>query len=536
MGYTLLEDDKPKRNSGGYVLLPDSPVAQQPAEHGAIASALAGAGKGFGSTMLNLQEYVGKGLRGLGADTAGNWLVNDAESGKQKLEAELAPYKTAHPMAAGGGALGGEIVATLPVGGVLAKGASLVPAVANKAPGLVSAIRSGGFTTGAPAATNLGGRLADFGARMTGGAITGGAAAGLVNQDDAGTGALIGGALPVAGKTVAAAFGSAGRALRGAAVTPEVRGLAQRAADLGIDVPADRIVNSRPLNAIASSLNYVPFSGRAATEATMQSQLNRALSRTFGQDSDNVTGALRTARGELGAQFDRVLQRNQVQVDAPFLDALAQADQRAQAELGSDGARVIRNQIDEILTKGSTGAIDGQAAYNIKRTLDRIGNRNSPEAYYASDLRRDLMDALNRSLSPEDAAAFATTRKQYGNMLSLEKLAQNGVDGDVSIARLANMKNIGNPDLQELADISAQFLKAREGQHGAAQRVGIGGLMTILGGPAGLAAGVAAGRATNSALNSKTARNLLLEQVQGATADPELMQLLYRSAPVLGNQ
>jgi hypothetical protein len=146
------------------------------------------------------------------------------------------------------------------------------------------------------------------------------------------------------------------------------------------------------------------------------------------------------------------------------------------------------------------------------------------------------MGALNRSLPPGEATAFATTRQQYGNMLSLEKLAQNGVDGDVSIARLANMKNIGNPDLQELADISAQFLKAREGQHGAAQRVGIGGLMTMLGGPAGLATGVAAGRATNSALNSKTARGLLMNQIQASTPSPGLLQMLYTSAPVIGSQ
>jgi hypothetical protein len=433
---------------------------------------------------------------------------------------------------------------TLPVGGVIASGLSKVPALATRAPALINAVRTSGFTTGAPAATTMAGKAADLAVRSAGGAITGGASAALVDPNEGLSGAVIGAALPGATKAVGAGARAAGNKLlsmvRGGAVSPEVAALARRAGELGIDVPADRIADSRPLNALAASLNYVPFSGRAGTERKMQDQLNRALSRTFGQDSDNVTSALRAARGQLGGEFDRVLQGNQVQVDTPFLDALAQADQRAHAELGTDGARVIRNQIDEIMSKGAGGAIDGQAAYNIKRTLDRIGRRNSPEAYYASDLRRDLMDALNRSLTPEDAAAFATTRKQYGNMLSLEKLAQNGVDGDVSIARLANMKNIGNDDLQELADISAQFLKAREGQHGAAQRAGIGGLTALLGGPGGLAATVAAGRATNTALNSNalkglimgqpaTARNRLLELI----ANPDVQQLGYRAAPLM---
>jgi hypothetical protein len=51
---------------------------------------------------------------------------------------------------------------------------------------------------------------------------------------------------------------------------------------------------------------------------------------------------------------------------------------------------------------------------------------------------------LNRSLGPDEAAAFAKVRQQYGNMLDLEGIAQNGAEGGVSIAKLANMKNINN--------------------------------------------------------------------------------------------
>jgi hypothetical protein len=255
-----------------------------------------------------------------------------------------------------------------------------------------------------------------------------------------------------------------------------------------------------------------------------------------------VTAALRKAREELGGEFDRVLQQNTVRVDDAFLDTLVEAEKRADAELGTDGAKIVKTQINEILSKASeTGEVSGQAAYNIKKTLDRIGKRNSPEAYYASDLKRDLMEALNRSMAPEDAAAFAKTRQRYGNMLTLDKLAQNGVDGDVSIARIANMKNIGNKDLQELADISAQFLKAREGQHGAAQRTGIGGLMALLGGPAGLVTGVAAGRATNTALNSNRLKGMIMGQPAAGSnrlldliTNPQLRQLGYRAAPVVG--
>lgn len=444
------------------------------------------------------------------------------------------------------GRVTGNVVATAPVGGALAGAAraALPAALAIRGAPVLNAIASAGMRTGSPAAATLAGKAADLGVRSVGGAITGGASAALVDPEHAGTGAVIGAALPGALKVVGAGAKYVGGKLldaaRGSAVGQDVAQLAVRAKELGIDVPADRIANSKPLNAIAASLNYIPGSGRAATERTMQNQLNRALSKTFGQDTENVTMGLRQARSTLGGEFDRVLQSNTVRIDEPFLNALVQADGRAAAELGNDGAKVIKNQIEEILQKASTtGSIDGQAAYNIKKTLDRIGKRNSPEAFYASDLKRDLMEALNRSMSPEDAANFATTRQQYGNMLSLDKLAQNGVDGDVSIARIANMKNIGNKDLQELADISAQFLKPREGQHGAMQRVSLGGLAAVTGYPAALAAGAAGGRVANMALNSNAIKAMVMGQPAGSqnrlldlVTNPKFQQQIYRAAPV----
>lgn len=426
-----------------------------------------------------------------------------------------------------GGKLTGEIAGTMGAGGAVANGvARAAPALAATQRGaqLLQALSTGGMRAG-------GGGV---GVRAVGGGAAGGISAGMVNPEDAGMGAAIGGAFPVAGKALGAAGSAIGRSFAGKPVSPEVANLAQRAKDLGINVPADRLANSRPMNAIAAALNYVPFSGRAATEDAMQSQLNRALSRTFGQDSDNVTKALGAAQSDLGSKFDDVLKNNQVRIDDTFLADLAEAADRAAKELGSDGQRIIQNQIDEIMEKGAQGVIDGQAAYNIKRTLDRIGKRNSPEAHYALDLKKNLMGALDRSLGSQQAQAFAQTRKQYGNMLALDKLAKNGADGDVSIARVANMRNINNPDLQELADISAQFLKPREGQHGAAQRAVAGGLGFTMAGLPGLATGVVAGRAANSALNSNAARNFVLGQPSIPPLPPGLMQLLYRSAPQLG--
>ena len=95
------------------------------------------------------------------------------------------------------------------------------------------------------------------------------------------------------------------------------------------------------------------------------------------------------------------------------------------------------------------------------------------------------MQALERSLGADDAAAFATTRKQYGNMKEIERLAKNGAEGEISAARLANIKGARDQELQDVIDVAAQFVKQREGQHGAAQRVGLGSMATLFGGLAG---------------------------------------------------
>lgn len=469
---------------------------------------------------------------------------NAAQERKAKLGEFYKENADPESLASKGGELASEIAGTAGAGPVVAAGAKAIPIIAKYAPKLVAAIESGGFKLGTPAATTTAGKVADATTRVAGGAITGGASAGLVNPSDATTGAVIGGALPPAVKVA----GAAGKALA-SEVSPEVVALYNKAKSLGIDVPADRITNSKPLNAVASSLNYVPLSGRAGTEEKMASQFNRAVSRTFGQDSDNVTSALRKASTALGDKFELTLKGTGVKADQDLINDLVTNIDKANRELGPDSAKIIGNMADDLMGKiGANGMIDGQAAYNVKKALDRIGSRNSNEAYYAREMKKSLMGALNRSLGPDEAKAFAKVRQEYGNMLDLEGIAQNGAEGGVSIARLANMKNINNQPLQELADIAAQFLKTRESSHGAAQRVAMavtrggllsGGATSAALAPASIplvAGGIAAGRAANTALNSNALKDLMLDQagtaakVHRIAGNKTLRALMYNEA------
>lgn len=105
-----------------------------------------------------------------------------------------------------GGKLGAEILGTSGVGGALAKGAEAVRA----APALVNALRTYGASAGAS------GPVRDIATRTAAGALTGGVSAGLVNPEDAQTGAMIGGSLPIALRTLGV-LGDVGRNVIGGA-------------------------------------------------------------------------------------------------------------------------------------------------------------------------------------------------------------------------------------------------------------------------------------------------------------------------------
>lgn len=104
-----------------------------------------GLGKGLGGLVLGAQRGVGKWYEFLGdavggtapsmsdlvtgnkpkksaLSRAGTWLVNDADAGRAKMTEELAPYKARNPLMAASGEVGGEVLATLPLGGAVLKG------------------------------------------------------------------------------------------------------------------------------------------------------------------------------------------------------------------------------------------------------------------------------------------------------------------------------------------------------------------------------------------------------------------------------
>ena len=181
----------------------DEPTAntttlQDIAQHGknALGGAIRGAGS-IGATLLTPIDALarslndGKPININGYDIAGQDRRTAMDAGLTSAGAdpESWMYK--------GFKLGGEVAGTAGAGGAVANAVSrLAPSAAAAAPAFIQAMRTGGLSTGAKAAPGVAGWAANMAPRIAGGAVSGGVTAGLVNPEDAGTGALIGGALP----------------------------------------------------------------------------------------------------------------------------------------------------------------------------------------------------------------------------------------------------------------------------------------------------------------------------------------------------
>jgi hypothetical protein len=162
---------------------------------------------GFGNVVLGGQRLLGMGLEKVGdvfapdqtlsglvtgqrptnmVQQTGAFLQADAARRLAQSQATVAPFKKEFPVFTGAGELGAEIIGTAPVGGAIAAPLKMIPGAAP----LAQAIRTGGFS---------GGNLAT---RAAGGATLGGATSAIINPDEAATGAIIGGVVPLAAPAV----------------------------------------------------------------------------------------------------------------------------------------------------------------------------------------------------------------------------------------------------------------------------------------------------------------------------------------------
>lgn len=499
------------------------PAADEP---GMLASLAAGAGKGFGQVVLNAQKYAGKGAEMLGAQSAGRWLQEDADQGLRKIAGEFAPYKEANPISAGIGEFGGQMVATAPVGGLLAKGLAKVPGVAAAAPNALEAIRTAGMSAGSAAG------IANPLIRAAGGAITGGVSAGLIDPEQAASGAVVGAVLPGALQAAGKVGGAIGRTLRGPEQSADVAKAVQAARDAGYVIPPTQ---ARPT--LGNRL-LEGFSGKITTaqnaSAKNQAVTNAKAAAAIGLPDDvkitpEVLEDVRRAAGQAYRDVAALPVRPAVQANSLTNTPAAAEINPAQMVFG---LREARN--------------DATAWFNsYARTA-------SPEALQKAKAARSLASSLEKGL--EDYAASVGRADLVPAMVEARTLiakthtiesALNPTTGNIDARKLAARLAKGKPisgDLKEAAEFAGRFPKAAQTveQMGSLPQTspldwGLGGAASALSGNPLMLASVLARPAARSLTLSPVVQNRLIQPAANPLSQlvsPEVAQLGYRAAPV----
>lgn len=458
------------------------------------------------------------------------------------------------------GKLGTEVAGTMGTGSILANGLRAIPVIGRSAAPLANALESAGMSTGA-APTTLIGRAGDMATRIAGGAISGGAQAGLIDPANAKDGALIGGLLPPAVLGAGSIGQGIGRVLRGPAVDPTVLQNARNAQSLGYVIPPTQVrpsLGNRILEGTAGKLSTAQNASAANQEVT-----NRLAREALGASELSPQG-IQAVRDQANAAYTSLGNAGAMATDAAYQQALQKIGQRP-GQFSKDFPELVNKDLDALVQSyaGKTG-FDAQSGLEaIKRLREAQRAANGPMASAAQKtegkvqgkIANALEDVIERNLA---ASGKTDLLKQYRNArqtlakaYDVEK-ALNATSQNVDARLLARQLEKGRPmtgELRQIAEFGQTFPAAAKmpEKMGSLPQFSPLDLFTIPSlaasgaaglGPAGVALGAAVpvARATSryAALSPLVQRGLtkqssVMPGLLESLADP----LLIRSAPVL---
>lgn len=315
----------------------------------------------------------------------------------------------------------------------------------------------------------------------------------------AGIGGGLGAALPLAARGIQKVFtpAAAPRATTQAANTLR---------NEGVELTAGQRTGSKKLRYVESEIG-----GQAAEDITERQgrQFTAAVMRRAGVNADSAEPqVIDAAFGQIGQQFDDLAARNTLIADRAMLQDIGTAlRDYTQNVAQSQQAPVVRNLVGDILAQAQQqgGQLTGAFYKATRSRIDRLARTTmDPELKMAL---RDIVGALDqgmeRSISaanPADLGAWRTVRRQYANMLVIEKAATGAgpqaADGIITPARLRsaaigqNRRAFarGRNEFVDLANAGVSAMTPLP-QSGTAPRLAVRGLTTAIPAVIGATAG-----------------------------------------------
>jgi len=393
-----------------------------------LGGGFAGAGS-LGSTVMQILPTA------LGGDTA----AENVERRKRLEEnARLLLGTDTDSIGYSVGKFGGEALGTAGTGGLLAKGASLLPAITKYAPTVITALQGGS---------------APLMARIGAGAASGYASSALTNLDDGNVGGVIGGSLPI--------VGAATRKLGGAAMGA-LRPLYGSGQDVIIKKSLlDLAENPQALTSAADFKGVIPGSiptsvmtlgdtGLAGLSRTMES-INPAyateLANRKAQQNAARTNFLENLTGNKGKIA--IAEEQRKKITDPLRESILNNIDAV------DANKVIGN-IDNLLKNpDNAGRLSQQALNEFKDDISKYTENGKINAKALYAIRKDINDILDGRLQGERAnLRYASSQlrkvKDYiDNAIDLEsKKVNQSTSTDVGLYSGGKLSTKINPEMQ----------------------------------------------------------------------------------------
>lgn len=293
-------------------------------------------------------------------------------------------------------------------------------------------------------------------------------------------------------------LGGAGTNALAGTVDPHTAQLAATARNaFGIPVSAGEISSNPSVRFANSVVNKLPGSGGVAHHEEMQTNFNRSVSNTFGENAERITPqVMAQARDRIGNVFEGVAQRTPViHADPQLATDLRQTIHNAQSTMSAGEVEPLIRQVQNIagLVDPHSNTITGEIYQNLTKRgtpLDRAMQSPNPNIRNsARDIREALDSAMERSAPPDVVDDLRQARGQWRNLRTIEPLVAKAPTGNISPALLQGRVNTsfkgthgaaygGGGDLKTLSDIGQRFMKEPPSS-GTSER---GLIMHLLGG------------------------------------------------------
>lgn len=211
---------------------------------------------------------------------------------------------------------------------------------------------------------------------------------------------------------------------------------------------AGQQTGNKSLQYLESAASHAPGAGGGAArvEHEGQRQFTEAALRRAGTGAEATPEVLAANQRRLGQTFDDLSARNNLNPDNQFVNDIVDAARNYRRVPDSQQRQMVQGYIDDIIDHVNAGHMPGPQYQEMRSRLSSQSNSlrgtDPTLAQALRDMRNALDNGMRRSIHPDDAALWDTTRREYGAQKVIEKAASRAgeatAEGQITPPNLRN--------------------------------------------------------------------------------------------------